>query len=418
MAITILVLFVLTFIVLRALAECGARIPFFASEYGHIRDLRTSKANSLSVFGVALLARLGALIAMLLALQVISDNPVNKFMIIDRMHIWDAGHYVNLVNLGYDGFIEDGKHLFLVFFPFYVWMTRLVSFVIPSTEIAGLVVSVLSYAGGCCYLYKLTSKLFNTVVAWDAVVLLSAFPFSFFFGTVMTEGLFLLTVTASCYYALCRKWWLYAIFGIMAALTRMTGLLVISFGVLEFIRLYQPFSSVKSLGETVIAFLKKSYLLLAPVLGTGVYLGLNYYVDGDPFAFLTHQKHWNQGFMWVSDVISYVIDEFMHFEKVAWFLWLPTLLLFVGLFILFIIGASRRDIPSSLLVFGFLYFLSNYCLAWLLSAGRYMSCGFVSFIILAVLLENKPKLKTGFVITGCTLMGVLLTQYLKWKYIM
>ena len=60
------------------------------------------------------------------------------------------------------------------------------------------------------------------------MLFLSVFPYAFFFGGVMTEGLFLLATTGACWYAWRGKWLAFGLFGALAALTRMTGLLVIA----------------------------------------------------------------------------------------------------------------------------------------------------------------------------------------------
>ena len=418
MAITVLILGLVLFVACKCVCEYGAPVPVLGPYFRRERDLKSGDGEGLRVFLLSLTIRAGALLAMLFAMAVALEGKVSVQTFIHRLNIWDAGHYVNLVDLGYKDFIEDGQHLFLVFFPFYVWVTRLVHLVVPSIEVSGLIVSILSYAVGSTYLYKLTAKLFNGHVAWDAVVLMSAFPFSFFFGTVMTESMFLLTCAGAMYYAVERRWGLYAVFGIAAALTRMTGLLVMSVGVLEFLGPYAPFESLGNFKKALVAFLKRSWLLLSPALGTLIYFGLNYYVDGDPFAFVKHQEHWSQGFKWVPGVVDYIIDGVGKMDIGSWTVWIPSLACFVLSFVLLFFGAARREMPSSLAVFGTLYFISNYCLSWLLSAGRYMSCSFVAFIIAALLLEERPRLKTVVVMTGCMLFGVFFVQYLKWAYIM
>lgn len=418
MAITILVSGLLLFVACKCVCEYGAPVPVLGPYFRRDRDLKSGGAEGRQVFMLSFLVRAGALVAMLFAMAVALEGKVSVHEFIHRLNIWDAGHYVNLVDLGYKDFIEDGQHLFLVFFPFYVWATRLVHVVVPSIEVSGLIVSILCYAAGSTYLYKLVARLFNSHVAWDAIVLMGSFPFSFFFGTVMTESMFLLTCAGAMYYAVERRWGLYAVFGIAAALTRMTGLLVLSVGVLEFLAPYAPFESLGNFRKALTAFLRKSWLLLSPALGTLAYLGLNYYVDGDPFAFVKHQEHWSQGFKWVSGVVDYIVKGIGPMDIGAWTVWIPSLAFFVLSFVLLLFGAARRDMPSSLTVFGTLYFVSNYCLSWLLSAGRYMSCSFVAFIIAALLLEERPRLRTVFVMTGCMLFGVFFVQYLKWEYVM
>ena len=101
-------------LVLRWAAACGAPIrvlsaPAFPKKTG----CKVSVHTCLKVFGAALGLRmamflLGALIAAQLGLLE-NSNPL------DIWERWDGWHYVRLVEQGYDGYIEDGQHLFLVF---------------------------------------------------------------------------------------------------------------------------------------------------------------------------------------------------------------------------------------------------------------------------------------------------------------
>ena len=122
------------------------------------------------------------------------------------------GQYINLAEQGYDGYVENGQHLFLVFYPAYVWLLRAARVLIPHTLLAGMLLSSLCYAGGCCFVYRLARLFYPHAVARDGVLFLSLFPFSFFFGAAMTEGLFLLSTGAAVYYACrgkCLPFWLW-----------------------------------------------------------------------------------------------------------------------------------------------------------------------------------------------------------------
>ncbi|MFR2331929.1 MAG: hypothetical protein ACLS63_02935 [Flavonifractor plautii] len=89
---------------------------------------------------------------------------------------------------------------------------------------AGLMVSFLCYSAGCVYLYRLAAWELGKGAARRTVLFLSLFPYAFFFGGVMTEGLFLLTTAA----ALCIRATVGGnVMGCLAAMTRMHGLLLI-----------------------------------------------------------------------------------------------------------------------------------------------------------------------------------------------
>ena len=92
---------------------------------------------------------------------------------------------------------------------------------------AGLMVSFLCYSAGCVYLYRLAAWELGKGAARRTVLFLSLFPYAFFFGGVMTEGLFLLTTAAALWHIRRHRWWRAGMWGVLAAMTRMHGLLLI-----------------------------------------------------------------------------------------------------------------------------------------------------------------------------------------------
>lgn len=335
---------------------------------------------------------------------------------------WDGSHYVNLVEQGYQGYQENGEHLFLVFFPGYVWAVRLLRLVIPNTLAAGVALSCLSFGGACCYLYKLAEDYYDARTARDALWYLSLFPFSFFFGTMMTEGMFLFLTAGACWYARKGCWGLFALFGVGAALTRMTGVLVIAPAVVELLGRERPLAP--SVGESLRRRWKpvalRVPLLLSPLLGTGGYLLLNWAVDGDPFAFAVHQKHWYQGFLWVSRVMEYIVRYFWDNRNASfgWATWFPALALFLAGWILLFLAVRRREHPPSLLAYGFGLFLSTYCLSWLLSAGRYLSCCFPLFLFGARFTRDRPVLRNALLTAEAVFLGVYYCAYISGAQVM
>src|SRR5258708_14639405 len=60
-----------------------------------------------------------------------------------------------------------------------------------------------------------------------AVLLMTVFPFGFFFGLVYTESLFLLLTVLSFYGFRTRRWWLGGGAGALATATRVNGILML-----------------------------------------------------------------------------------------------------------------------------------------------------------------------------------------------
>lgn len=411
-------------VVYRCLAAWGLRAP--GSLARHAVEEGPPAAQGLQpgwkIFLLGAGSRVGLLLAGMAAAMLLSDGGLTWERAFQQLQRWDAAHYIHLIEEGYQGYTENGQHLFLVFFPGYVWAVRLLRLVIPSTALAGTALSCLCYGGACCYLYRLAGEAYNGRVARDALLYMSLFPFSFFSGLVMTEGLFLLATTGACWYAWRGKWLAFGLFGALAALTRMTGLLVIVVGVIRLLEAYRPLEPPvgKSLGRCWKPLLLRLPLTLLPAAGTLLYLLLNLWVDGDPFAFASHQEHWHQGYLWISQVVEYIgryLGDNLG-SSFGWAVWAPALALFVVGLALLYWAALRKGHPAGLLAYGFCFFVATYSLSWLLSAGRYLSTCFVLFLFLAKLTQRRPALRAALLGGEGVLLGVYLCAFLAGAQVM
>ena len=411
-------------VVYRCLAAWGLRAP--GSLARHAVEEGPPAAQGLQpgwkIFLLGAGSRVGLLLAGMAAAMLLSDGGLTWERAFQQLQRWDAAHYIRLIEEGYQGYTENGQHLFLVFFPGYVWAARLLRLVIPSTALAGTALSCLCYGGACCYLYRLAGEAYNGRVARDALLYMSLFPFSFFSGLVMTEGLFLLATTGACWYAWRGKWLAFGLFGALAALTRMTGLLVIAVGVIRLLEAYRPLELPvgKSLGRCWKPLLLRLPLTLLPAAGTLLYLLLNLWVDGDPFAFASHQEHWHQGYLWISQVVEYIgryLGDNLG-SSFGWAVWAPALALFVVGLALLYWAALRKGHPAGLLAYGFCFFVATYSLSWLLSAGRYLSTCFVLFLFLAKLTQRRPALRAALLGGEGVLLGVYLCAFLAGAQVM
>jgi 4-amino-4-deoxy-L-arabinose transferase-like glycosyltransferase len=408
-------------LLLRWMSACGLKLPGGAGRpaYAGERGERVGARETAGVFCAALLARVGVALAAfcLISAGMGELRPLSQLPM-DWVQ-WDARHYVNLVELGYSGYLENGQHLFLVFFPLYVWLVRPLALLLGNTELAGMLVSFLCYAGGCSYFYRLGAEEYGRPTARRAVLYLSIFPFSFFFGGIMTESLFFLTMAAG-FYAVKRHRWLEAgVWGALAALTRMHGVLLIIAAGAELMEQARPFEKRGAeLGRAVKAVARKLPALLLPLLGTACYLLLNLRVDGDPFSFVTQQDHWSQGFLWFPKTLWYVLQNTWNYPVPAIRLeiWIPEALLFF-LFAGVLLLSWRRE-PSRYTLYAFAYLILNYSLSWLLSAGRYLSCGLPFFLFAARLTQGRPRVHRAVTL----LMGLgflfFLSRYLSGGQVM
>ncbi|MCI9264068.1 MAG: hypothetical protein HFF06_05790 [Oscillospiraceae bacterium] len=407
-------------LVLRWLAQGGAALPAPFSAPLPRREGEFSGVETwCKVFLAAILFRLAAGLGSVVLYDLLSGAGVGMTDLPKLWQRWDAPHYIHLVELGYGGYLEEGKPLFLVFFPLYVWLTRGMRLLVPDTALAGMLVSWLCFAWGNVYLYRLVSEEYGERVARRTLLLLWLFPFSFFFGGIMTESLFLLTTTAGLYHIRRHQWGRAAVWGILAAMTRMQGVLLIGAACAELWCEVKPLD--KEGEERKASFWemgKKLPVLIAPLLGGGGYFLLNYRVAGDPFAFVKMQEHWSQGFQWFPEVLGYLAKNAVTWPKVStrWEMWIPELVLFPVFALLF--WKSWKKHRSMFVLYGFVYFILNYCLSWLLSAGRYLSCAVPCFFFAADELEGKSK-TTAILVGGmAVLQCVFCYRYLCWGQVM
>ncbi len=206
--------------------------------------------------------------------------------ILNLWNAWDAQHYVNIAKYGYAALTEDGRHLQIVFFPLFPYLTKLFSFIFQNYIVSALFVSNLSYAAAAYYLYKLVKLDFERQDAYRAVIYFSVFPTAYFLHAAYTESLFLALTISSFYYARNGRWPIVGVLGTLAAATRITGILLVPILIIEY--LSQKDYKIRNIRLDIIWI---------GVIGLGLlaYLILNYVVAGDPLYFMEIQReHWNK----------------------------------------------------------------------------------------------------------------------------
>lgn len=329
---------------------------------------------------------------------------------------YDGYHYLGLAQKGYAGYTEDGRPLFLVFFPLYPWLIRAVHLVIPHWQLAAQTLSALCYVGSCVLFFRLVCEEFGAGTARLALTFLTAYPFAFFFCSVHTESLFLL-LSLACFYAIRRRRWpLAGLLGALSALTRMQGVLLALCAFTEYCLAEHPLRRLRERDWRGLwrDLWGKLIWMAAMGAGTLVYLGLNRYVAGDPFAFTVFQaERWNQGSSLFLTALYKLWNGFWHGLDgyVAWTTWGPQLVLFVFC-IAMLIWAVRR-LPPTWSVYFFICLFLNYSLNNPLSCCRYMACAFPLPAALAVLSVRRPGWGRGLTAVYGVLQGVFMLAYFR-----
>lgn len=335
---------------------------------------------------------------------------------------WDSPHYIDVARYGYSGAIEDGKHLFLVFYPLLPWLLRLLHVAIGDYRLCGVLLSVVCYAAGSVYFYKLTEREFGKKAAEGAALMLGVFPFSFFFGAVLTESLFLAISAAFLYYLREHKWLWVVLLGFFACLTKVQGVLLALAVAAEI--LYAEHFLIKLKERDWKAILKKiilpGLLCATMLLGLGVYLYINWRVEGDPFRFLYYQRtHWYNGFLPVWETISYVAKNAFAkgYTSVGLSIWIPEFVLFFVWIGWIVCGIRRRMRPVYLLYLTALFFVT-YSSSWLISGGRYTLCALPGFMLTGEWIGRHERWKVPAVAVSAMLMALYLAGYMTGKQVM
>ncbi len=139
---------------------------------------------------------------------------------------WDSFWYLDIAQNGYS-FKGPEKLSNIVFFPFYPLLIWAVSFLAGGNFVlAGWILSCLFVFLALFYFFKLVKEFHPEINPYLPLVFLLIFPTAFFLNAIYTESLFLFLSLATFYYGLNKKFLLGGIFGLLASLTRVTGILL------------------------------------------------------------------------------------------------------------------------------------------------------------------------------------------------
>jgi len=228
---------------------------------------------------VVLITIFGTYLFSYVAFVVTEDVYPNSLL--ELWNKWDTRHYLNIAGHGYASSDEGKGNILIVFFPLFPYLTRVFALVFQNYLLSALIVSNLAYAAAAYYLYKLVNLDFEKEDALRAVIYLSIFPTAYFLHAAYTESLFLALTISSFYYARKERWALSGTVGMLAAATRITGIILLPVLLIEYL----------SQREYQIKKIRKDVLWIGLIgLGLVFYLILNYAAAGDPFYFLEVQK--------------------------------------------------------------------------------------------------------------------------------
>ena len=335
---------------------------------------------------------------------------------------WDSAHYINIAENGYSGAIENGQHLFLVFLPLFPWLMKTLSLLIGDTRLCGILISVVSYGIGSVYFYKITEREMGEAESRYALLLISVFPFAFFYGSIATESLFFAVTSLFFYYLRKHDWFMVAFLGALACLTKLQGLLL-AFAVLVELFYFKRGIRLLRNGKWKSFFKRIIYpgcISAFMLTGFGIYLLVNYYVEGDPFRFMYYQRnHWTHTVCPIWQAFDYIKDNAIRewYTSTGMSLWMPQFVLFF-VYLAGIAYGWMKKLRPMYMIYLILFYLMTYSSTWLISGGRYTLSALPLFMLGGKWLTEHRKTAPVILAISGAFMIIYLIGFYQWKQIM
>ena len=331
---------------------------------------------------------------------------------------WDASWYL--------GIARDLPHLFTVsFFPVYPVLVAAVTAVVGAQHqpLAGLLVSNGAMLIGIVCVARLgfaeTKRGDSALGAVRAAV---AYPLAYTTFAPLSEGVFFTLVVVALLASRLPIWWLAALSGSLAAMTRPTGVILAPVLLLEYASQAGWFAknrtSPRLHGQALIG---GAALFAAPVAGLALVMFGEWLSTGDPLRFAhIQQSFWHHQFLPPWESVRLFIDH--------WYA--PTaqydLMVIDGLAILgfgALTLASVTKVPMSFTVFMLLLLattvaapIPNYPDVYA-SAARYLVVAIPVFLVIGRYIARHPALDFFIVGTGFLLQGLFAVHFIEGRWV-
>lgn len=420
---------IVTAVILIVLAAACIRAVCISGGFGKGRRIRrlcmtpirrpaeVRRSTYIKIFGAALAFRIFTYAVTPFVMYIImgsTDRGIEN--ILSHWQLWDARKYLNIAIYGYGSMMHDNQYLGLVFLPLYPWLIKLVDYIVGYPRISALIVSTFCYCISCCVIYRLTLLDYSKRAAKNTVIFLSIFPWSFFMGGIMNESTLLLMSSLCLYFIRTHKWLRAGIFGMLAALSRLVGVVLVFAYFAEWLEEYRVITALrqKRFKDFFMTIFKKGLFVLIIPFGTVIYLIINYICTGDPFAFLQYEETiWNQH----SQFFGITLNTIWHYASDAnkslvtrYAIWIPQIftISFCALNMLYGVNKTRTMYMGYLIP----YLIINISASWPISGGRYMSAALPMFMIMGGCSEKYDTGAAAYIMISGILYGVFLVGFL------
>lgn len=337
----------------------------------------------------------------------------SKTVIGELLSAWDGQWYsvisTNWYQLELDN--DPGLQKFM-FFPLYPLLIRALNILHYDSHLNGIIISLLASLGSVILLYKLALLDFSNTVSRNTVLFWLINPASIFFIAVYSESLFLFLSLGTFYFFRQKKWFLSGLFGLLSGFTRIQGVLLIIPLLIETI-------SELRLQKNIT---KNIFVKLFPTISTGIglllFVGIAYNITGNPQATLVASKHFQNENPSIINGFMTVVQNYRNFFQLPThsYLYSKIDLTFFTVFFLSLL-AMRRKIRPSYIVYALLIVILPILSGKTTAAIRYYSISFPHYLLLAILIDKYPQLKSPAIITSAILMGLFSIMFVNWFWV-
>ncbi len=338
-------------------------------------------------------------------------SAVNITALLTSWNHWDAANFTRIAQNGYQTIYDTA------FFPLFPLLIKCIAFLFGNNGYIaiGMILSNLALLGALFALYQIATDMLGEQIGRRTLLYLCIFPTAFFFFAAYNESLFLF-LTASSFLAMRRqKWWLAAILGFFAALTRAAGLLlVIPFLYELWISRESIITSNQNTFHKILSTISRALPLLIIPLGTLIYCFYCWKLFQNPLAFAAVQSHWDRHTTWPWVGIFSALRELLLIQPFGSFFEVHLLLdlaATISFIVLAILGWRKLRMSYNIWIVLLLFFmLITPAIAQhdvLVSNQRFVLEMFPAFITLAMLGVKYPRLHLGLLITFPFLQATL-----------
>ena len=232
---------------------------------------------------------------------------------------WDTGWYLNIAMEGYQWSADTEGQQNIAFFPGYPLVTKGLATLLGAQSVfrqpldrpprmamlrfqqlflgSALLVSLLAFAWGMVWLYRLAREHLDEPATRAALLLLAAYPFAVFFSAAYSESLMLLAVVAAFYHFKHEHWVAAVAWGLLAGLTRPNGFLLAGpLGVIGLQQVLARRASAETRDRLVRHALVAAGIAAMPLVGTLIYSAFVYSLTGDPVAWREAHTAWGRSY--------------------------------------------------------------------------------------------------------------------------